>query len=498
MAKGGSLTRSPFHSTDSRRSSPRCGVVAQVALHRRVLVRGRHEGVGQRVQRRHPGRDRGGEGLAEERAERLVLPGLDVPGGPVVDQHHAEDVVGEVVDRDPVAHACSAPRPRSPPRPRCPGVRRRRWSGPARWPAARTGGRPGCRRPPPCRPGRGSRSAGASSSAAAAAGPGGRSARRWPRGARRSRSRRSRRPRSAAAAPPRAAAPAAAPPPAGAPVSVSSSVTRCRTAVHCGRPSAMKSLSVGRPSAPAASTSPAASAPARSSTKFPIRTPIRGSLPGRPEHPVRQVGHPVRRTVGARHPAHAVESPVHQPQPDQIGQWFLDAARAEPDPERALRVAVGPGLLDQPDRVGGGEQLGHRVHLGTLGGGERGGQHVDEAVVGEAGLRVAVPHRVVQPGGQLERQLPVPAGADHRGQLDRGREELGGQPAGAELRRDRQARRPGPRRPRPARPSARRSAGSRRSTADAGQPLGELDQLGQAGLRVLAALRDRPPRPAGR
>ena len=54
-------------------------------------------------------------------------------------------------------------------------------------------------------------------------------------------------------------------------------------------------------------------------------------------------------------------------------------------------------------------------------------------MVHEAGLRVGVPDRVVQPGGELERQLPIAAGADHRGQLDRGREQLGGEPAGAEL-----------------------------------------------------------------
>ena len=47
----------------------------------------------QRGERRHPGRHRGGERLAEERPERLVLPRLDVAGRPVVDQHQTEDVV---------------------------------------------------------------------------------------------------------------------------------------------------------------------------------------------------------------------------------------------------------------------------------------------------------------------------------------------------------------------------------------------------------------------
>jgi hypothetical protein len=54
-------------------------------------------------------------------------------------------------------------------------------------------------------------------------------------------------------------------------------------------------------------------------------------------------------------------------------------------------------------------------------------------VVGEAGLGVGVPQRVPHPGGELERQVAVPAGADHRGQLHRGREELRGQPADPEL-----------------------------------------------------------------
>ena len=118
------------------------------------------------------------------------------------------------------------------------------------------------------------------------------------------------------------------------------------------------------------------------------------------------------------------------------------------------------------------------------------GQHVEEAVVHEAGLRVGVPDRVVQPGGQLERQLPVAAGADHRGQLDRRREQLGGQPAGPEL-----GRHVGPGRARlgragrapPSRPEGQRDLrvpGNRR-------PAGEqAEQVFQAGLRVFAALGD--------
>ncbi len=53
----------------------------------------------QGVQRGDPRRHRGGEGLAEERAEGHVLPGLDVAGGPVVEQTQAEDVVAVGVER---------------------------------------------------------------------------------------------------------------------------------------------------------------------------------------------------------------------------------------------------------------------------------------------------------------------------------------------------------------------------------------------------------------
>ena len=59
-------------------------------------------------ERRHPGRDRRLERLAEERAERDVLPGLDVARTPVVHEHDAEDVVGEAVRRHAPAVARNA------------------------------------------------------------------------------------------------------------------------------------------------------------------------------------------------------------------------------------------------------------------------------------------------------------------------------------------------------------------------------------------------------
>ena len=68
---------------------------AEVRQRLRVLRRSRYEPVLEECERRHPGADRGRERLAEEGAERLVLPGLDVARAPVVDEHDAEDVVAE-------------------------------------------------------------------------------------------------------------------------------------------------------------------------------------------------------------------------------------------------------------------------------------------------------------------------------------------------------------------------------------------------------------------
>jgi len=47
-----------------------------------------------------PGRDGGGEAFSEEWAEGLVLPGLDVAGGPVVEKGDAEEVLLGFVDGD--------------------------------------------------------------------------------------------------------------------------------------------------------------------------------------------------------------------------------------------------------------------------------------------------------------------------------------------------------------------------------------------------------------
>ena len=140
-------TTSPFSSTSSGRSRAQSPLDAQVRQRLRILRRRRHAAVFEQRERRHPGRDRRGEALAEERPERHVLPGLDVAGAPVVDEHDAEDVVGERARRRPARRGGWAPRRRSRARARCradetgrtPGRRR-----PAAWPGPAAAG-PACR-----------------------------------------------------------------------------------------------------------------------------------------------------------------------------------------------------------------------------------------------------------------------------------------------------------------------------------------------------------------
>ena len=68
---------------------------AKVWQRLRLLRRCGDAAILEQRQRRHPRGDRRGEALAEERPERDVLPGLDVAGAPVVDEHDAEDVICE-------------------------------------------------------------------------------------------------------------------------------------------------------------------------------------------------------------------------------------------------------------------------------------------------------------------------------------------------------------------------------------------------------------------
>jgi len=74
--------------------------VSQVGQRLRVPWRRADPGVLQRLERHHPGRDRRRERLGQERAERLRFPGLQVTGGPVVEQEDTEHVVGESAHRD--------------------------------------------------------------------------------------------------------------------------------------------------------------------------------------------------------------------------------------------------------------------------------------------------------------------------------------------------------------------------------------------------------------
>ncbi len=90
----------PSSSTSSAMSSAQSPLGAQVLERLGVLRRGGHAERLERGERDDPRRDRRGERLAEERAQRLVLPALDVARAPVVDEHEAEDVLGGRARRD--------------------------------------------------------------------------------------------------------------------------------------------------------------------------------------------------------------------------------------------------------------------------------------------------------------------------------------------------------------------------------------------------------------
>ena len=148
----------------------------------------------QRLERHHPGRDRGREALGQERAERLVLPRLDVARRPVVHQAEPEQVLLRLARSGPARPAgCPARRSSRPPsRSRATGSGRRpaarraaAWSGPA-------AAAPACRSARSTTRGRDSRSAPTCSSAAADC-RAGTCCRRWWRGGPRRRNRCSRR-----------------------------------------------------------------------------------------------------------------------------------------------------------------------------------------------------------------------------------------------------------------------------------------------------------------
>ena len=180
------------------------------------------------------------------------------------------------------------------------------------------------------------------------------------------------------------------------------------------------------------------------------------------------------------------------PQPDQIGQWFrrccTSRTRSTAGAGRSRR-GRGPARPAATGSVAASSSA-TVVHLGALGGGERGGQHVEEAVVGEAGLRVGCRIAWCSPavslnGSSRSRQAQITA-ASSTG--------VGNSSAASPPVRNfaatgsPSARACGERVQRAQQPAGQRDLGV---DVDAGQPLGELEQLGQAGQRVLAALGDR-------
>ena len=97
-AYGGREITWPFRRTSNSMSRPQSVDSAEVGQQLGVQRRRPDPGVLQRRERKDPRGDRGGERLAEERAEWHGFPGLDVPGRPVINQAHAEHVLGEAVD----------------------------------------------------------------------------------------------------------------------------------------------------------------------------------------------------------------------------------------------------------------------------------------------------------------------------------------------------------------------------------------------------------------
>ena len=166
--------------------------------------------------------------------------------------------------------------------------------------------------------------------------------------------------------------------------------------VHCGRPRAMKSLSVG--GAARRRPGPARPPPPPCEVEHAGRRPVRRSARP-PSCRNTPYGRLSRRTASRRapvDPGHPSYPPFTRPSRIRSVSGSSMLHEPKPDPQRPRAVPAGPGRLDQRHRVGGGEHLGHLGDLGAVGRGGGAGQHVEEAVVGEAGLRVGVPDRVVQ------------------------------------------------------------------------------------------------------
>ena len=195
------------------------------------------------------------------------------------------------------------------------------------------------------------------------------------------------------------------------------------------RPRAMRAFSEPWRNGPSSSASGA-----RSSTWSPIRTPTRGSSPGRENTPYGRLSTSKSEPRRSVHPGHRGAS--SSPRASRSSRGSLTLQEPYDVNHRRVRahrvVALVAPLLEQHV---GDPFLEGRHHLVRPGAVERQPgreQDVDEALVLEA-VRARVPQRVVQPGRALERRLPVERRVDPVGQGRRGREQVGLQPAGAEL-----------------------------------------------------------------
>ena len=101
---GGECRRVQEHlELDVERAGCLVGAVVEVGQQRGIVRRPlslRRAERCQGLRRDHPRRDAGAEALAEERTERLILPGLDVARRPVVQQAEAGDVLRRLGDGD--------------------------------------------------------------------------------------------------------------------------------------------------------------------------------------------------------------------------------------------------------------------------------------------------------------------------------------------------------------------------------------------------------------
>ena len=88
--------------------------IEQVSQWLRVTFRAGRLRTAERLQRfggHHPRRDAGNKALGQERAQRLVFPGLDIPRRPVVEQAETGNMLACFADRDRVAHVIALANP---------------------------------------------------------------------------------------------------------------------------------------------------------------------------------------------------------------------------------------------------------------------------------------------------------------------------------------------------------------------------------------------------